>query len=145
MLNKKSQTMNFIVIRIIIISTLLIIAVFAYFGLLDMRTYPPSICDVPPGLICNNLLIDGENDEISFLIKSIMKENLDPFVIEIKGDCDGSAEAVDGLNDGEEEKIIVKCTKDVKGERFREKTIIKYKKENGLSKEVNGSISARIE
>jgi len=128
-----------------ILVVLIAIAALAYFGVLNPGRYLPSSCNMPPGLSCVDFKVDGGTNEITLVVRNGMGEDLNPFNISIAGDCNGVGLALDGLNDGEQERITVNCTGNITGTKFKEDITIGYTKESGISHVATGSISAQVQ
>ncbi len=130
---------------IIIYSILFFINYSAISGYLSPSSDLPPGCQLVPGISCTEFKVDGKENTVAFTVENGFKQDLIPFDVSIGGKCDGYASADGGLLDGEEERIVISCSKDIKGATFQEEITIMYRPPNGLLLNRIGSISAQVE
>jgi len=127
-----------------ILTVLIAIAALAYFDVLNPGKYMPSTCILGAGLGCNDFKVTSLGDQISFVIKNGMGEDLRDFSLGIAGECVGS-DNISTFIDGTEETFVIHCANILAGSRIKEDIFIRYVSEKNIQHTKIGSIAARIE
>ncbi len=125
-----------------ILAVLISIAALAYFGVLNPARFLPQSCTLFPGVACTDS--NANNVGVTLTVYNGLGQNLNPFIISIPG-CPGSAQADNGLADGEKETIALTCNPGfVTNSKLKKDIDVTYTA-TSISHTRRGSISTAVE
>ncbi|MBT4539467.1 hypothetical protein HOC32_04235 [Candidatus Woesearchaeota archaeon] len=132
-----------------ILVVLVAIGALAYFGVLNPSNFLPSSCTVGPGISCDDFKITTTDAQL--VLRNGLGDDLTAAQVTVSG-CTGSAEASgdDAWNNGDvlggaDGITLTSCTNGASGARYKADVVVAYTSSSGISHNVTGEVTTKVE
>jgi hypothetical protein len=132
-----------------ILVVLVAIGALAYFGVLSPSKFLPQSCTIGSGISCNDFKVS--TDQVQLVMRNGFGSNLDNVTVTIAGctvstEADGGDTWTDGSVLGDTGGItLTGCSNGAAAARFKEDVNIVYTSSSGVTHNLTGQITGKVE